>query len=181
MRQDPDIIMVGEIRDVETAEIAIHAALTGHLVFSTLHTNDAPGAITRMIDMGVEPFLVSASVIGVLAQRLVRTICKDCKEEYTPSQDALRDLGLSDKSVVFYRGKGCPKCMNTGFKGRIGIFELMPMTDTISDLVINKAPIIDIRKEARSSGMITLMESGINKVKEGVTTVDEVLRVTQEE
>ena len=182
LRQDPNIIMVGEMRDTETAEIAIQAALTGHLVFSTLHTNDAPGAITRMIDMGVEPYLVSSSVIGVLAQRLVRTICKDCKEKYTPTKEELKDLGLSEKEKIeFYKGKGCSKCMNTGYKGRIGIFELMPMDDKIRNLTTAKAPLEDIKKQARTSGMIALKEDGIEKIKEGLTTVEEVLRVTEEE
>jgi type IV pilus assembly protein PilB len=182
LRQDPDVIMVGEIRDYEAAEIAIHAALTGHLVFSTLHTNDAPGAITRMVDMGVEPFLVSSSVIGILAQRLVRTICPECKEKYTPTKGELKDIGLSEKEKIdFYRGKGCAKCMNTGYKGRIGIYELMIIDDKIRNLTTAKAPVDEIRKQSRSSGMVTLMENGIQKIKEGLTTVEEVLRVTQEE
>lgn len=190
LRQDPNIIMVGEMRDFETAEIAIQAALTGHLVLSTLHTNDAPSAITRMIDMGIEPYLVSSSVIGVLAQRLVRTICKDCKEEYAPTEEELKDIGLSDegrgtkderRKIKFYRGKGCDKCMKTGYKGRIGIFELMLMDDKIRDLTTAKAPLDDIRKEAITAGMIALKEDGIQKIREGFTTVEEVLRVTQEE
>ncbi|MDP8296685.1 MAG: type II secretion system ATPase GspE [Candidatus Orphnella occulta] len=182
LRQDPDMIMVGEIRDFETAEIAIQAALTGHLVFSTLHTNDAAGALTRMMDMGVEPFLISSSVIGVLAQRLVRTICKNCKEEYTPTQETLRDIGLvSESRIKFYRGKGCLKCMNTGYKGRIGIFELMLMDEDIRKLTIAKASHDEIRNHAISSGMISLKQDGIRKVKQGLTTVEEMLRVTQEE
>jgi len=182
LRQDPDIIMVGEIRDFETAEIAIQAALTGHLVFSTLHTNDAAGALTRMIDMGIEPFLISSSVIGVLAQRLVRTICKNCKEEYTPTEETLRDIGLVNESrIKFYRGKGCPKCMNTGYKGRIGIFELMLMDEGIRKLTIAKASHDEVKNHAISSGMISLKQDGIKKVKQGLTTVEEMLRVTQEE
>jgi len=182
LRQDPDVIMVGEIRDFETAEIAVHAALTGHLVFSTLHTNDAPGALTRMIDMGVEPFLVSSSIFGVLAQRLVRTICKDCKEDYAPSKETLQEIGLLKGSrIKFYRGKGCPKCMNTGYKGRIGIFELMLMDNNIRNLTIAKASQEEIKKKACSQGMITLREDGIKKVRQGLTTVEEMLRVTQEE
>jgi len=199
LRQDPNIIMVGEIRDFETAEIAIQAALTGHLVFSTLHTNDAPGAITRLIDMGVEPFLASSSVIGVVAQRLVRKICPDCKEEYTPSKEALRDIGLESTEntprlgqpsagqgvqrteIKFYRGKGCPKCMDTGYRGRISIYELMVPDEKIRDAIIAKAPTDEIRKLARASGMVTLMEDGVEKVRQGITTVEEVLRVTQEE
>ena len=188
LRQDPDIIMVGEIRDSETAEIAIQAALTGHLVFSTLHTNDASGALTRMIDMGVEPFLVSSSVIGVLAQRLVRMICKDCKEEYTPTEETLRDVGLLDEPrttnheprIKFYRGKGCAKCMKTGYKGRIGIFELMIMDEDIRKLTIAKTSHDEIKKQAVASGMITLKQDGIQKVKNGLTTVEEMLRVTEE-
>ena len=181
LRQDPDVIMVGEIRDFETAGIAIHAALTGHLVFSTLHTNDAPGAIARMIDMGIESFLVSSSVIAVLAQRLVRTVCPKCKEKYTPSKEALRDIGLEGKEKIdFYKGKGCSKCMDTGYKGRIGLFELMVMDDKIRNLTIAKTPIEEIRKHAIAQGMMTLMDDGIDKIRNGLTTVEEVLRVTQE-
>jgi type II secretory ATPase GspE/PulE/Tfp pilus assembly ATPase PilB-like protein len=186
LRQDPDVMMVGEIRDHETAEIAIHSALTGHLVFTTLHTNDAPGATTRLIDMGVEPFLISSSLLGVLAQRLVRVICKDCKEEYTPTENALKDLGLEIKEIgsqKFYRGKGCPKCLQTGYKGRIGIFELLVLSgnDKLRDLILSKAPTHELRKEACVKGMITLREDGIRRVKEGLTTIEEVMRVTQEE
>jgi len=196
LRQDPNIIMVGEIRDFETAEIAVQAALTGHLVFSTLHTNDAPGAITRLIDMGVEPFLASSSVIGVLAQRLVRKICPDCREKYTPAKESLQDIGLNQEEKIsattsngpanfyggdFYQGKGCAKCMNTGYKGRISIYELMLPDDKIRNAIVAKAPTDEIRKLARSSGMLTLMEDGIEKVKAGITTMEEVLRVTREE
>ncbi len=186
LRQDPDVMMVGEIRDHETAEIAIHSALTGHLVFTTLHTNDAPGATTRLIDMGVEPFLISSSLLGVLAQRLVRVICKDCKEEYTPAEAALKDLGLEIKdngSQKFYRGKGCSKCLQTGYKGRIGIFELLVLSgnDKLRDLILSKAPTHELRKEACLKGMISLREDGIRRVKEALTTVEEVMRVTQEE
>ncbi|MCQ9206425.1 MAG: type II secretion system ATPase GspE [Omnitrophica bacterium] len=183
LRQDPDVIMVGEMRDSETAEIAIQAALTGHLVFSTLHTNDAPGAVTRMIDMGVEPFLVSSSVIGVLAQRLVRTICPSCKEEYTPTQEELKDIGFSEgsrKDVKFYRGKGCDKCMKTGYKGRLSIYEFMPVDDDMRNLIVGKASVTAIRNKALSSGMITLLRDGIEKIKVGRTTVEEVLRVAEE-
>ncbi|MBN1872504.1 MAG: type II secretion system ATPase GspE [Candidatus Omnitrophica bacterium] len=185
LRQDPDIIMVGEIRDLETVEIAVHAALTGHLVFSTLHTNDAAGAITRMIDMGSEPFLVASSVIGVLAQRLVRKICVECKEEYAPTQEALRDIGLDAKGqktkIKFFRGKGCSKCMSTGYKGRIGIYELMVMNEDLRTMTIGKASSEEIRKKAVSQGMAVLKDDGIRKIREGITTVEEVLRVTQEE
>lgn len=157
LRQDPDVIMVGEMRDFETAEIAIQAALTGHLVFSTLHTNDAPGAVTRMVDMGVEPFLVSSSIIGVLAQRLVRVPCKSCS------------------------GKGCDKCMKTGYKGRVGIYELMPVNEEIRNLIIAKRPTDEIRKKALESGMVPLKQDGDEKIKDGLTTKEEVARATQEE
>lgn len=181
LRQDPDIIMVGEIRDLETTEIAIQAALTGHLVFSTLHTNDAPGAVTRLIDMGLEPFLASSSLIGVLAQRLVRKICPDCKEKYTPSKEALADIGLSgEDKLEFYRGKGCDKCMSTGYKGRISIYELMIPDDRIRNAIVAKVSSDDIRKLSVNSGMVTLMQDGIDKIKHGITTVEEVLRVTRE-
>ncbi len=188
LRQDPNIIMVGEIRDLETAEIAIQAALTGHLVFSTLHTNDAPGAVTRMVDMGVEPFLVSSSVTGILAQRLVRKICEGCKEEYIPTREELKDIGLESTEyreqrteIVFYRGRGCPKCMTTGYRGRISIYELMIPDDNIRNAIVAKSQSDEIRKLARSAGMITLMEDGIEKVRAGITTIEEVLRVTREE
>jgi type IV pilus assembly protein PilB len=182
LRQDPNIIMVGEIRDFETAEIAIQAALTGHLVFSTLHTNDAPGAVTRLTDMGVEPFLASSSVIGVLAQRLVRRICPECKEKYSPSQEALKDIGLrGEEKMEFQRGKGCQKCMNTGYRGRISIYELMIPDAKIHNAIIAKASTDEIRKLAIASGMATLMQDGIEKIRQGVTTVEEVLRVTREE
>jgi len=174
--------MVGEMRDFETAEIAIQAALTGHLVFSTLHTNDAPGAVTRMIDMGVEPYLVSSSVIGVLAQRLVRMICPECKEKYKPTQEELKDIGLTgNEEINFFKGKGCAKCMNAGYKGRIAIYELMIVDDDMRNLIIAKVPADQIRKSALKSGMTALKSDGIEKVKQGMTTVEEVLRVTQEE
>ncbi len=191
LRQDPNIIMVGEMRDRETSEIAIQAALTGHLVFSTLHTNDAPGAVTRMVDMGVEPFLVSSSVIGVLAQRLVRTVCPDCKEKYTPTKEELKDIGFLNEptnprtreqhKIVFSRGKGCAKCMDTGYKGRIGIYELMIPDEKIRNAIISKSSSDEIRKLAAANGMLTLKDDGIQKIKEGLTTVEEVLRVTQDD
>lgn len=182
LRQDPDIIMVGEIRDLETAEIAIQAALTGHLVFSTLHTNDAPGAITRMTDMGVESFLISSSLVGVLAQRLVRTVCKECKEEYVPTAEALRDIGMDGKGgAKFFRGKGCAKCRKTGYKGRIGVYELMIPDDNIRRLTVAKTPLDEMRKQAKSSGMVSLKDDGIRKIREGLTTIEEVLRVCEEE
>ena len=182
LRQDPDIIMVGEIRDLDTAEVAIQAALTGHLVLTTLHTNDAPGAIARLVDMGVEPFLVSSAVSAVIAQRLVRVICKDCGEDYVPSAKLLEEVGLSSsKQVKFYRGKGCDKCLHTGYKGRVGIFELMPPDDAIKALTVAKSSSTEIRKAAIKNGMKTMQEDGIEKVKAGITTLEEVLRVTQQE
>lgn len=179
LRQDPDIIMVGEIRDKETAEIAIQASLTGHLVFSTLHTNDAPGALTRLIDMGIEPFLIASSIIAIMAQRLVRVICPYCKDKYTPSDEVFKDLKLTEK-FDFYRGKGCAKCKNTDFIGRIGIFELLLMSDGIKNMITAKMSATDIKKEALKLGMRTLYEDGIEKVRRGVTTIEEVLRVTEE-
>ena len=182
LRQDPDIIMVGEMRDFETAEIAIQSALTGHLVFSTLHTNDAPGAVTRLIDMGVEPFLVSSSVIGILAQRLVRTICPSCKVKYKPTKEELSNIGLSnEEKYEFSKGKGCDECMNTGYKGRIGIYELMIIDDSLRNLIIAKTPTDEIRKKALASEMIALKDDGVKKIKAGLTTVEEVFRVAQEE
>ncbi len=178
LRQDPDIIMVGEIRDIQTAEIAIQAALTGHLVFSTLHTNDAPSAITRLIDMGVEPFLISSSLIGVVAQRLVRLICANCKEEYELKNGILARMDIKGESVMLGRGKGCGDCMGTGYKGRLGIFELMCLDEKLKQLIINKAPLDELRKTAISSGMGTLRDDGIEKVKRHLTTVEEVIRVT---
>jgi len=180
LRQDPDIIMVGEVRDLETAETAIQASLTGHLVLSTLHTNDAPTAITRLIDMGVEPFLVSASLIGVMAQRLARRICPDCKEPYKPPAEALARLGFkagSDGDITFYRGKGCERCRHTGYYDRIGIFELMLMNSELRDLVVKRVPLSEIRAAASAAGMKTLKEDGIAKVIEGITTIEEVMRV----
>ncbi|MFA4029405.1 MAG: hypothetical protein GDYSWBUE_000155 [Candidatus Fervidibacterota bacterium] len=178
LRQDPDIIMVGEIRDLETADIAIQAALTGHLVLSTLHTNDAPTAITRLIEMGVEPFLIAASVIGVIAQRLARRICPNCKEEYEPPPELLARFGYQgDGDQKFYRGRGCEICRQTGYKGRIGIFEIFVMNQEIADLVLRRAPLTEIRDAAVASGMKTLLEDGFRKVLAGITTPEEVLRV----
>ena len=180
LRQDPDVVMVGEIRDKETADIAIQASLTGHLVFSTLHTNDAPSALTRLIDMGVEPFLVSSSIIGVLGQRLVRVICTNCKEKHTPTQEELEDLGLKEKSV-FYKGKGCDKCHNLGYAGRAGIFELLFLDEETKKMIGAKASADEIRKKAISKGMTTLFNDGIAKAKAGITTLEEVLRATKTE
>ncbi len=179
LRQDPDIIMVGEIRDKETAEIAIQASLTGHLVFSTLHTNDAASSLTRLIDMGVESFLISTSVIAILAQRLVRVICPNCKEKYTPSPEVLKDLNLKEK-IDFYRGKGCVKCKQTGFIGRKGVFELLLMSDEIKNMVVAKSSSGEIKKKALGNGMTTLFDDGLEKVKRGITAIEEVLRVTEE-
>jgi general secretion pathway protein E len=181
VRQDPDIIMVGEIRDIETADIAIHAALTGHLVFSTLHTNDAPGATTRLLDMGIESFLVSSSIIGVLAQRLVRLICPACKEPFTLPPEFIDRIELSGNDITTYHGAGCEECRHTGYKGRTGIFELMIMSEEIRQLVLEKASADIIRQKAVSQGMQVLRECGWQKVRQGLTTIEEVLRVTQEE
>jgi type II secretory ATPase GspE/PulE/Tfp pilus assembly ATPase PilB-like protein len=180
LRQDPDIVMVGEIRDRETAEIAIQAALTGHLVLSTLHTNDSAGAITRLTDMGVEPFLISSSVIAVLAQRLARAICTKCKVAYVPPADALRRLGVNieaDADVEFYRGHGCDYCRGTGYRGRIGIFELMVVSDAIRDMIVHRAPAAEIKAQAIREGMRTLRDDGLEKVMSGISTIDEILRV----
>ena len=183
LRQDPDIIMVGEIRDYETAEISTHAALTGHLVFSTLHTNDAAGAMARLIDLGVEPFLVSSSLSGVLAQRLVRKICADCRGDYVPSKETLKDLGIEslEAGAKFFKGKGCVHCLKTGYKGRIAIFELLVPDEKMRNLIVAKASSEDLRKYAHSAGMKSLKEDGIRKVFEGITTVEEILRATQED
>ncbi len=181
VRQDPDIIMIGEIRDKETAEIAIHSALTGHLVFSTLHTNDAPGAITRLLDMGIESFLVSSALTGVLAQRLVRVICPKCKRLLSSDKWRLKEIGANEINFEAYLGEGCDDCRHTGYKSRTGIFELMAFNDGIKRLVLEKASADVIRQKARSQGMGVLRECGWQKVKSGITTIDEVLRVTQEE
>ena len=182
LRQDPDIILVGEIRDLETSEIAIQAALTGHLVLSTLHTNDAPSTVTRLVDMGVEPFLISSSVIASISQRLARQICPHCKQPYEPRRDVLLGLGIDPddpetKEVTFYRGTGCDSCRGTGYRGRIGLFELMEMTEEIAELIVRRASAGQIREAAIASGMITLREDGIDKVMNGITTVEEVTRV----
>lgn len=179
VRQDPDIIMVGEIRDIETASISVHAALTGHLLFSTLHTNDAPGAITRLMDMGVENYLVSSTLIGVMAQRLVRRICPYCKEAYRVGEDLVREFSLTRKEL--WRGRGCDECSGTGYRGRIAIFELLVMNEKLREMVMDKATSRALREEAVRSGMRTLRDDGIRKVEMGITTVDEVVRVTQVE
>lgn len=178
LRQDPDVIMVGEIRDKETVEISIQAALTGHLVLSTLHTNDAPSALTRLIDIGVEPFLISSSVIGVVAQRLVRKICDKCKEKYMPDDSVLKDLGI-EKKIELYRGKGCNKCKKTGFAGRIAIFEIFIVNEDMKKMVNSRVGVDEIRKKAIELGMKGLRDDGLEKVKKGITTPCEVLRVTE--
>jgi general secretion pathway protein E len=179
LRHDPDIIMVGEIRDLETVEIAIQASLTGHLVFSTLHTNDAAGALTRLVDMGVEPFLIASSLLGVLAQRLVRRICPECKEAFELAESARAELGLP-KDQVLWRGRGCDACMQSGFRGRTGIFELLVMDNEIRHLLTSGADSVTIKEAAVKRGMTTLFGDGLQKVKAGGTTLNEVLRVTQE-
>ena len=178
LRQDPDIIMVGEIRDKETGEVAIQASLTGHLVFSTLHTNDASSTLTRLIDMGVEPFLISTSVIGILAQRLVRRLCEKCKEKYTPTSTVLKDLGIKEK-VEFYRAKGCAKCNNIGYLGRVGIFELLEVDEEIRKMVNQRKSADEIAQKAKESGMRSLIDDGLDRAKEGLTTLDEVLMVAE--
>jgi type IV pilus assembly protein PilB len=184
LRQDPDIIMVGEIRDFETAQIAVQAALTGHLVLSTVHTNDAPGTITRLIDMGIEPFLISSAILLILAQRLVRKICTDCREPIKVHPQLLIDLGIPPdevKSFPSYKGKGCPICNDTGYKGRIGLYEVMPMKEELKELVLSRASASEIKKEAIRLGMKTLRQSGIMKIKDGLTSIEEVLRTTIED
>jgi type IV pilus assembly protein PilB len=181
LRQDPDIILVGEIRDLETAEIAVQASLTGHMVFSTLHTNDAPSTITRMKDMGVPTFLITATVEAILAQRLVRRICSQCREETTPSEDLITDLGMKVEQFMgkkIYKGRGCEVCNNTGYKARVGLFELMIMNDQLREMVMNNASIDDMRNEAARNGMVTLREAGLRFAFEGTTTLDEVVRET---
>jgi general secretion pathway protein E len=183
VRQDPDVIMVGEIRDLETADISIHAALTGHLVFSTLHTNDAPGALTRLLDMGTEPFLVASVLEGVLAQRLVRIICAACRVSYDPEPQELRAMAVdgAPAGASLFRGKGCTDCRGTGYRGRTGIYEFLPMTEELRSLTLRKAPGHEIRHRAIAAGMSTLRQDGWAKCCAGVTTIDEVLRVSHEE
>jgi type IV pilus assembly protein PilB len=181
LRQDPNIILVGEIRDFETAEIAIKAALTGHLVLSTLHTNDAPSTISRLMNMGIEPFLVATSVNLIQAQRLIRRVCKDCKREHPTPPEALIEVGFSAeeaKSLKTYKGKGCSTCNNTGYKGRIGLYEVMEVNDEIRELILIGASSLELRKKAIEDGMITLRESGLHKIRNGLTTLEEVVRET---
>jgi len=186
VRQDPDVVLVGEIRDAETADIAIHSALTGHMILSTLHTNDAPSSITRLIDMGIEGFLISSSLLGVLAQRLVRVLCPRCKVSFVPAKDVRvmiseglkRIKKIDEKDVVAYRGKGCPYCNNSGYCGRTGLFELMMVNDDIRRLIAERCSSEKIRATAIASGMLTLREDGWDKVVKGITSVEEVGRVT---
>ncbi|MEK7685366.1 MAG: ATPase, T2SS/T4P/T4SS family [Verrucomicrobiota bacterium] len=181
LRQDPDIIMLGEMRDLETSQIAIQASLTGHLVMSTLHTNDAPGAVTRLVDMGVEPFLISSTLMAVLAQRLVRTICKKCRTPFEPTENQLSLLNLSPHDIgdkVFYYGRGCSGCNDTGYKGRKGIFELLAITDSIRALINERAPTVVIRQKAVELGMVTLREDGLRGIFDGEITIEEVLKYT---
>jgi len=180
LRQDPDIILVGEIRDIETAKVAVQAALTGHLVFSTLHTNDAAGTLTRLIEMGVAPFLIASSVASAIAQRLIRTICPRCKTAFTPTREMLEKIGFDpNQEYKFYQGKGCKTCRNTGYKGRTGIFEMLVIDDIIRDLILRKASSGEIKQAAVNAGMRTLRDDGLLKVLQGVTTLEEVMRVTQ--
>ncbi|MFA5812656.1 MAG: ATPase, T2SS/T4P/T4SS family, partial [bacterium] len=184
LRQDPDIIMVGEVRDRETAEVAIQASLTGHLVLSTLHTNDAPSSITRLVDMSVEPFLVASSVLGIVAQRLLRTICRECARKYTPEEEELGQIGLSLadlKGRQIFRPVGCPNCMETGYSGRCAIHEILMVTDAVRAELMKGSDASTIKKVAVQQGMATLREDAAQKVLAGITTIAEVMRVTQED
>jgi type IV pilus assembly protein PilB len=181
LRQDPDVIMLGEMRDLETSQIAIQASLTGHLVLSTLHTNDAPGAVTRLVDMGVEPFLISSSLMAVLAQRLVRTVCKKCRTPFEPTENQLSMLNLSPHDIgdkVFYYGRGCPNCNDTGYRGRKGIFELLVIGEAIRALINDRAPSVVLRQKAVEMGMVTLREDGLRSIFDGATTIEEVVKYT---
>jgi type IV pilus assembly protein PilB len=180
LRQDPDIIMVGEIRDYETADISIKSALTGHLVLSTLHTTTAPGSVNRLINMGIEPFLITSSIVLVAAQRLARKICPNCKEQYKVSKAAFKDLKIKTNkdSVALYRGKGCKKCLNTGYQGRVGLMETLVLTPKIKELIVNKSQEYQVKEAARKEGMATLRENGFKKALAGITTWEEVVRLT---
>jgi type IV pilus assembly protein PilB len=181
LRQDPDIILVGEIRDLETAEIAVQASLTGHLVFSTLHTNDAPGTVTRLKDMGIPTFMITATLEAILAQRLARRICAQCREESDATDEHLYELKLSRADVAgkrFFRGRGCDHCNNTGYKGRVGIFELMMLNDDLRDMIMANASTDELRTKAQEFGMISLRDAGMKLAVEGTTTLDEVIRET---
>jgi type IV pilus assembly protein PilB len=181
LRQDPDVIMVGEMRDLETAQIAIQASLTGHLVLSTLHTNDAPGAVTRLVDMGVEPFLISSTLMAVLAQRLVRTICKKCRTPFEPTETQLSLLNLSPHDIgdkVFYYGRGCANCNDTGYRGRKGIFELLVVSEPIRNLINERSPAVVLRQKAVELGMVTLREDGLRSIFDGDSTIEEIVKYT---
>jgi general secretion pathway protein E len=184
VRQDPDVIMIGEIRDLETAEIAVQAALTGHLVLSTLHTNDAPASVSRLLDMGVEDYLLTSTLVGVLAQRLVRTLCDHCKEPYRPAPDVVREIGLArmtdESAPILYRPKGCSHCSNTGFTGRLCIVEMMPMTENLRRLIMKRSNAGELRAAALAEGMQPMYDNGLRKVLAGVTTIEEVMRATRE-
>ncbi len=181
LRQDPDVVMVGEIRDLETAQISIQASLTGHLVFTTLHTNDAPGVVARLVDLGIEKFLITATLEGVVAQRLVRKICMNCKTEFEPTEEMLMEIGLTPEEVkgkTFYYGRGCEQCNHTGYRGRTGIYEILTFNDEIRELIMEDASTGVIREAARKNGMKLLRESGLQLIYDGVTTIEEVLRET---
>jgi type IV pilus assembly protein PilB len=181
LRQDPNIVLVGEIRDFETAEVAIKAAMTGHLVLSTLHTNDAPSSINRMMNMGIEPFLVASSVHLVVAQRLVRTICLQCKEPADIQPQALVNVGFSKaelKSMKLFRGRGCERCSGTGYKGRVGLFEVMEVDDEVRELILSGGSAYELRQKALQNGMVSLRLSGLQKIRDGITTIEEVMRET---
>jgi len=181
LRQDPDIVMVGEIRDLETGQISIQASLTGHLVLTTLHTNDAPSTIARLLDLGLEPFLVTATLEGIIAERLVRRICRNCKTEYEPTEDMLMELGLTPDEVgdkKFYYGRGCEQCNNTGYRGRIGMFEIMTFNDELRDLIMKRSSTNVLRAAARKNGMRQLRENGLDIIYDGITTIEEVARET---
>ena len=181
LRQDPDKIMVGEIRDLETAQIAVQASLTGHVVLSTLHTNDAPGAVTRLVDMGLEPFLISASLEAILAQRLVRRICPNCRSAYEPSQELIDMLDVDPLEIAdkdFYYGEGCSKCSITGYRGRVGLFEMIVVSDSIRELINQRSPTLAIRQKALELGMRSLRNDGLRAIFDGKSTIEEVLKYT---
>jgi type IV pilus assembly protein PilB len=181
LRQDPDVILVGEIRDLETAEIAAQSSLTGHIVFSTLHTNDAPSSIARLLDLGIEPFLITATLEGIVAQRLIRKICEHCKTPFEPSESQLMELGLTLEDVKgkqFYYGKGCPRCNNTGYRGRTGIFEIMTFNDEMRELIMTHASTNVLRTASQRAGMKLLRDAGLSALYNGVTTIDEVVKET---
>jgi type II secretory ATPase GspE/PulE/Tfp pilus assembly ATPase PilB-like protein len=182
LRQDPNVILIGEIRDSETLDIAVKAALTGHLVLSSLHTTTASGSVIRMMNMGIEPFLICSSVLAIVAQRLLRRICEHCKENHKVSENIMDKVGMSaltsKKQVELFRGKGCKKCFNTGYQGRVGITEVLILTPKVKDLILNEAGEIKIKEAGRAEGMLTMREDGLRKALAGLTTIEEVLRVT---